>query len=354
MDYDCWKFHYRNMKILIIKLSAIGDVVQTLPALEAIKKTFPDSEITWVVEEAAAGILEGHPLINRLLVSHRRAWLRLLKNPFTAVQGLRFITGFVRNLRSIRYDIAIDFQGLFKSGILMGFACAERKIGFDRTREFSYLFLNERLPAYDIEKHALERYLDIARYLGAKDVSPACALPIEKEQEIISQRIDAVKPPGRRLVVMNPGARWTTKLWPERNFAELADLLILEKNALVIFTGGPDDRRMIERVVTLMKHGEVENWAGKTTLKEVAALASISDLFITTDTGSMHLAAAVGAKVLALFGPTAPWRTGPYGSSNRVVRSGIDCSPCFQRSCGKNVKCMTGITVADVMKKLPL
>jgi lipopolysaccharide heptosyltransferase I len=341
------------MKILIIKLSAIGDVVQTLPALEAIKKIFPESEITWVVEEAAAGILEGHPLINRLLVSQRKAWLRLLKNPFSAWRGLSNIIRFIYLLRKIYYDIAIDFQGLFKSGILIGFARADRKIGFDRTREFSYLFLNERLPAYDIEKHALERYLDIAQYLGARDVSPACVLPIKEEQEKIKQRIQAVKPTGRRLVIVNPGARWTTKLWPERNFAELADRLIQEKNATVIFTGGPNDRRMIERVLTLMKNSNVENWAGETTLKELAALASVSDLFITTDTGSMHLAAAVGAKVLALFGPTAPWRTGPYGRSNTVVRSGIDCSPCFQRTCGKNVQCMRGITVADVMNKLP-
>jgi len=242
------------MKILIIKLSAIGDVVQTLPALEAIKKIFPDSEITWVVEEAAADLLVGHPLINRLLVSHRRAWLRQLKNPFTTWRGLSGITRFILSLRSIHYDIAIDFQGLFKSGVLIGFARAGRKIGFDRTRELSYLFLNERLQAYDIEKHALERYLDIARYLGARDVSPLCSLPIEQERGIINQRIDAVKPPGRRLVVMNPGARWTTKLWPERNFAELADWLIQEKNATVIFTGSPDDREMVERIVTLMRN----------------------------------------------------------------------------------------------------
>ena len=341
------------MKILIIKLSAIGDVVQTLPALEAIKRTFPDSEITWVVEEPAAGILEGHPLINRLLISQRSAWLRLLKNPFTAWQGLSSIIRFVRILRSITYDIAIDFQGLLKSGVIIGIARAGRKIGFDRTREFSYVFLNERLPAYDIEKHALERYLDIAKYLGAKDVLPACALSIEQEQEKINRRMQAVKSPGRRLVIMNPGARWTTKLWPEKNFAELADRLIQEKNVTVIFSGGPEDRRMIERILSLMKHGGIENWAGQTTLKELAALASASDLFITTDTGSMHLAAAVGAKVLALFGPTAPWRTGPYGPSNTVVRSGIDCSPCFQRTCEKNVQCMAGITVEDVMNSLP-
>ena len=339
------------MKILIIKLSAIGDVVQTLPALEAIKGTYPDSDITWVVEEAAAGILEGHPLINRLLVSRRRAWLRMLKNPLTAAKGIGGITGFIRELRSARYDIAVDFQGLLKSGMLIGLSRARRKIGFDRTRELSYLFLNERLPAYNIEKHALERYLDVARYLGANEPSSACTLPIEREVAAIRGKIEVQNALVRPLVVMNPVARWETKLWPEQNFAELADRLVKERNAVVIFTGSPADRSVNDRIISMMGEKAV-NWAGETTLKELAALASISDLFITTDTGPMHVAAAVGAQVLALFGPTAPWRTGPYGPSHVVVRTGISCSPCFGKRCKENVGCMRGITVDEVMGKV--
>jgi len=341
------------MKILFIKLSAIGDVVQTLPALEAIKKRFPDSEITWVVEEAAAGILEGHPLIDRLLVSRRRAWIRMLRNPLKAVRGVREIIRFMGELRKERYDIAIDFQGLSKSGMLIGLASAARKIGFDRTRELSYLFLNERLPAYDVEKHALERYLDIARYLGAKDPSPFCTLPIEQEVVAIRKKIDDIGLQGRPLVVMNPVARWKTKLWLERNFADLADRLVKEKQAAVIFTGGSGDRAVIDRIISMMSETAM-NWAGETTLKELAALASVSDLFITTDTGPMHLAAAAGANVVALFGPTAPWRTGPYGKSHIVVRAGLKCSPCFQRTCEIGVRCMEEITVADVMEKIKL
>jgi heptosyltransferase-1 len=339
------------MNILLIKLSAIGDVVQTLPALESIKKTYPDSEITWVVEEAAAGILEGHPLIDRLLISRRKAWIRMLRNPSTLVSGMGNIMRFIRELRSVQYDIAVDFQGLLKSGVLIGLSRAKRKIGFDRTRELSYLFLNERLPAYDIEKHALERYLDVARYLGAQDPSPACTLPIEHEVSAIRARIEALQPGGRPLVVMNPVARWKTKLWPERSFAELADRLIQEKNAVIIFTGSPADRAVVDGIISLMSRNAV-NWAGETTLKELAALASLADHFITTDTGPMHLAAAAGAKVLALFGPTAPWRTGPYGQSHTVIRTGIECSPCFKRTCNNQMRCMTGITVEDVMEKI--
>lgn len=339
------------MKILLIKLSAIGDVVQTLPALEAIKKLYPAGEITWIVEEAAADILEGHPLIDRVLVSRRKALTGMLKHPCTFMRGLRGIIGFFRELRADHYDLAVDFQGLLKSGILIGLARAKRKIGFDRTREFSYLFLNERLPAYDPEKHALERYLDVARYLGAHDPAPTCTLPIEHEISRMRQRTADIKEAGKPLVVINPVARWKTKLWRESNFAELADRLVLEKKAAVIFTGSAADRDVNQRIIARMKQA-AKNWAGQTSLKELAALAALSDLFITTDTGPMHLAAAAGAKVLALFGPTAPWRTGPYGTSAVIVRTGIECSPCFKRKCEDNVRCMEGISVEDVMSRI--
>jgi heptosyltransferase I len=349
MDYDMQ--HMSAMKILIVKLSAIGDVVQTLPALEALKKNYPDSEITWVVEEASSGILEGHPLISHLLISQRKKWLHMLKNPLTAAQGFDHVIRFVRELRGIRYDIAIDFQGLFKSGIVIGLARASRKIGFNHSRELSFLFLNEKLPSYDVEKHALDRYLDIARYLGVKDPSPGCTLPIEQERKAIKQRLEGISERGHMLIVVNPVARWTTKLWPERNFAELADRLIREKNAVIVFTGSLEDRAVNDRILSMMAE-RAANWAGDTTLKELAALASFSDYFITTDTGPMHLAAAAGARVVALFGPTAPWRTGPYGSSHTVVRTGIDCSPCYQRQCDINMQCMYGITVEEVMRKI--
>jgi lipopolysaccharide heptosyltransferase I len=352
-EYGGWIIIATIMRILFVKLSAIGDVVQTLPALEAVKKTFPGSEIDWVVEEAAAGILEGHPLIDRLMVSRRKKWMRMLLCPSTFMRALGEIAGFLRQLRERRYDIAIDLQGLLKSGIIIGAARAKRKIGFDGTRELSYLFLNERMPAYDREKHALERYLDVARYLGAVDPSPACTLPIERERAVMGERTNVLVKDGRRLVVINPMARWKTKLWDEEKFARLADRLVTERHAVVIFTGSPDDRAITERIRGMMRENAL-NWAGETTLRELAALASLADLFITTDTGPMHLAAAAGAKVVALFGPTAPWRTGPYGPGHVVVRKGTVCSPCFRRNCDVGVRCMEEITVEDVMDKVPL
>ncbi len=340
------------MKILIIKLSAIGDVVQTLPAVEAIKRRFPDAQITWVVEEAAAGILEGHPAVSQVLVSRRKTWLRQLRSGTPFSEGVTGIHTFLQELRSVHYDIAVDFQGLLKSGIIIGLARASRKVGFAGTRELSYLFLNERLPAYDREQHALERYLAVARYFGATDPAATCSLPISSEKVNIRARVQKIRTPGRRLVVVNPVARWNTKLWPEPFFSALADRLIKDKQADVIFTGSAGDRSVSQRILANMQYPAVD-WSGATSLKELAALSTLSDLFITTDTGPMHLAAAAGARVLALFGPTAPWRTGPYGQGHIVLRTGIACSPCFKRSCEKATVCMSGISVDDVMRHLP-
>jgi lipopolysaccharide heptosyltransferase I len=339
-------------RILIIKLSAIGDVVQTLPALEAIKRAVPDSAIDWAVEEEAADILQGHPLIDRLLISRRKRWFSLLGRPATFREGCRDIIAFLGELRSRRYDIAIDFQGLLKSGILIGLCRSGRKIGFAGARELSWLFLNERLPAYDPEKHAVERYLDVARHLGAVDPPASCTLPIDRERTAVRERLAGEVKAGARLVVINPMARWRTKLWQEEKFAELADRLIAERNAAVIFTGSAADREVIARIRGRMR-GPALDWSGGTTLRELAALAERADLFITTDTGPMHLAAAAGGRVVALFGPTAPRRTGPWGTGHTVVRTDIECSPCFGRTCSIGVRCMTGITVDDVLNAVP-
>lgn len=340
------------VRILFIKLSAIGDVVQALPALEAVKQAIPESEIDWVVEEAAAGILEGHPLISRLLVSRRKTWLGMLRNPVTFREGAAGIGNFLSELRREQYDIAIDFQGLFKSGLVIGLSRARRKIGFARSRELSHCFLNERLPAYDLEKHALERYLDVARYLGARDPAATCSLPIERELSAVRERLVREVPEGKRIVVINPMARWVTKLWLEERFAGLADRIMTEKKAVVIFTGSPADREVTERIRKRMAEQALD-WTGGTSLKELAALGRIADVFITTDTGPMHLAAAAGGRVVALFGPTAPWRTGPYGTGHAVLRAGVDCSPCFTRTCDQGRRCMTDITIDDVMERLP-
>ena len=152
----------------------------------------------------------------------------------------------------------------------------------------------------------------------------------------------------RKLVAINPVARWKTKLWEKEKFAELSDWLNAQLGFHVVFTGSQSDRSIIEDIINRSDYGAI-NLAGKTSLKELAYLYSRCRLLISTDTGPMHIAAAMRCRVIALFGPTAPWRTGPYGKGHIVIRNPVDCSPCFRKNC-RDMRCMRTITT-DMVKK---
>ena len=340
------------MNILIVKLSAIGDVIHTLPALSALRAHYPAAHITWLVEAAAADLVVGHKSLDRVMVSHRKRWIRQLKGR-QRWQALTEIRRFWHDLRDTRYDIIIDFQALLKSGLLVWLARGERKIGFDKGmqhQEHSYLLLKERIPPVDMEVHALIRGLMLLRAIGIEAKSVVYDVPVSSEDRsrvkslLQTHGIDGSRP----LVAINPVALWETKLWRNDRFALLADRLINEHGVDVVFTGGPGDQAVIRDIRQMMRAPSAD-FSGRTTLTMSAALYQLSALLVTTDTGPMHLAAAVGTKVVALFGPTAPWRTGPFGEGHQVIRTAPPCSPCFKRRCDVHrCRCMTDITVAQV------
>ncbi len=340
------------MNILIVKLSAIGDVIHTLPALTALRRRYPDAHIAWLVEEAAADLVIGHRAVDRVLVSRRKRWLRRLRGAGRK-ESLREMRAFLRALRDTRYDLILDFQALLKSAVLIALARGRRKVGFGpglEHMEHSYLFLNERVPAVDMEIHALDRGLMLLEALGIPRGPVTYDLPVGKSEqravdELLRRRgIDASKP----LVAVNPVAKWETKLWSPASFARLADRLVDRCGARVVFTGSAQDRPVIADIRSRMAFAAA-NLAGETSLKTLAALYRCCRLLVSTDTGPMHLACAVGTPVVALFGPTAPWRTGPYGQRHRVVRTGIACSPCFKRTCPLGTgDCMREIPVSRV------
>ena len=349
------------MKILIIKLSAIGDVIHTFPSLNAIRDHFPDAHITWVAEEAAASLLEGHRALDRVLISKRKRWIQGLRGP-NRWKCLREMVRFVRDLRDTRYDLVFDFQQLLKSGVLAGLARGDRKIGFGKGMqhmEKSYLFLNKTIPPVSMEHHALKRYLMLVAAAGIPVRKIVYDLPVEEEdRKAVSDHLgrpestDSKPDADSAFVVLNPMANWETKLWRNDRFADLADRLIQAYGVRVVFTGGPGDEPMIADIRSRME-GVALNLAGRTSLKQLAALYQRARCVITTDTGPMHLAAAVGTPVVALFGPTAPWRTGPFGPGHRIVRLGPACSPCFKRRCPRPYRqCLEAVTVSDVLKEL--
>ncbi|OPX41668.1 MAG: hypothetical protein B1H13_00800 [Desulfobacteraceae bacterium 4484_190.3] len=336
------------MNILIVKLSAIGDVVHTLPSLAALRKLYPKSHITWVVEEASSDIIRGHPHLDRVIISRRKRWIENLKKFHYIKITISEIRLFIKTLRDRKYDLVIDFHGLSKSSMIVILGGGKRKLGYDSMQELSGLFLNEKIPE-DMEKHAVDRYLDFIRYLGTDIDNPEFYIPIEEENRTRVERllkangIDINEP----FVTVNPVAFWDTKLWEDVKFARLCDRIAEDLKQKVVFTGNSGDGR-IKHIQSMMNFPSV-NLEGQTTLKDLAYLYKLSVLLVTTDSGPMHIAAAMNAPTVALFGPTDPSRTGPYGKGHIVVRKKMSCSPCFLKKCDTK-RCMKEITVEEVFE----
>jgi len=336
-------------RILLVKLSSFGDVLHGLPFLEALRTAFPAGQITWLVEEAYAPLLHGHPALDEVWAVPR---VRFGQN--VGRTELLSLVRLLRRMRATAFDLVIDLQGLLKSALWVAMAKSPRKVGYDRTRELSYLPLTERLAPYDPEAHAVWRYLHVARYLGAPPALPRFRLgltPVFPAALIRGENAFAdelvLVPRDRALVVLHPGARWATKLWPPASWAKLADWLIREKGLAVVITGSVADRELAGQIIKHM-HEKVLNLAGRTSLAELAGIMQKARLAVTADTGPMHLAAALGTKVVALFGPTAPGRTGPFGPGHRVMRLGLTCSPCFKRHCPEPW-CLRGLSPEAAM-----
>ena len=338
-----------TVEILIIKLSAIGDVTHTLPALEALHHRFPESNITWLVEEKAQDIIQEHPYLKRVLVSKRKTWLKNFKSPSLWYTTIKDIKSFTRELRSQNYDMVIDFQGLLKSGMLVFLSRGKKKIGYDKAREMSSIFLNKRITPYPIDGHAVERNMNLVKYLGVKSEKVSFTMCIGEEDKRRAEHhlSDNKINKNKRLVAISSQAGWATKIWNPLKLAKLSDRIIEDFDVQIIFTGVEDDKPSIENILFSMDHMPV-NLAGKTTLKELAYILSLSDLMITMDSGPMHIASAMGTPTVALFGPTAPSRTGPYCNNAIIIRNRLHCSPCFKRKCD-TMACMNEISIDDVL-----
>jgi heptosyltransferase I len=330
-------------RILLVKLSSFGDVLHALPTLEALRAAFPQGRITWLVEAAYAPLLAGHPALDEVWVAPRLRPGQIFRRGNPAI-----LQDLLGRLRTRRFEMVIDLQGLLKSAVWVALARGPRKVGYDRTREGSYLALTERVPPYDPEAHAVWRYLNLAHHLGAPGAVPPARprfrLNLGADVEIRRFIPDA----GRRpLAVLHPGARWASKLWPGASWAGLADWLSREQGFQVAVTGSPADRALADQIFLRLREPAI-NLVGRTSLADLAGVLQAARLAVTTDTGAMHLAAALDVPLAALFGPTAPWRTGPFGTGHQIVRLGLDCSPCFKRHCPAP-RCLTDLPVAQVM-----
>lgn len=319
-------------RLLIVKMSAMGDVVMSLPALLALKQSFPNLKVDWLVEPPAAGLLSGHPLLNRVIVSPRKKLSALLKSGrLIAAKGLW--AGFIGELKAVEYDVVLDLQGLIKSAAMVRLARGRRKVGFAKTREHSGWALNEKMAAYDPERHAALRYLDAAAYLGAEisETPPERYYWPPAEAAAEARSLTGEKP----YLVLNPGAKWATKRWAQANWQNLAKGLAGRSELAMVISGGPEDAGAGQAIAEAVP-GRALNLCGRTSLPVLASVLEGAAMTITGDTGPMHLAAAVGGGGLALFGPTRPWRTGPFGGRFQVLSPPLTCLGCLNKKCARD------------------
>ncbi len=315
------------MKILFVKLGALGDVINTLPLAVSLKKNI-DACITWLVEPLSFPIVNGHPSVDRVILFERKNWRRAL--PYV-----------LSELRSECFDITLDLQRILKSAYFSMATRSSRRIGFDkgRCKESTWMFPFERIPRADAGRHMAVQYLDFARYLGVYD-------PVINWDIPVSGIIPFNLP--EKYVVLNIGATKKANLWPEKYFSELAEMITSHFGIRSIITGGREDVISSESIAE--KSGDcVINLAGKTTIPELKEIIAGAELVVSCDTGPMHLAVALGRPVIALFGPSDPGRTGPlYGE---VIRKSQDCAPCNKRNCD-DPRCMRDISPRDVLERM--
>jgi len=310
-------------RILIIKPSALGDVVHGLPVLRLLRARFPDAQIDWLIARPFANLIEGHPDLNNLIELDRnpRAFLRL-----------------AWTLRSASYDWAIDLQGLARSAVLTFATRAAVRVGFAYARELAPLAYNQRVAAREVGRHAVERYLDVAEHLGC-DRGPVEFVFASTPADLafVNDRTQHLGP----FAVIAPGTNWPSKRWPVEHFAKLS-VSLKDKGFAIVIVGGNDAVEIAKSIPCDL------NLAGSTTLKQLVELLGAASIVVANDSGPMHIASALGTPLVVPFGPTDANLTGPFGRPQSVIRASLPCSPCFSRDCS-HISCLSRISPDNVL-----
>lgn len=307
--------------ICIIKPSALGDIVQAMPVIPTLREAFPNARISWVIKRELRDLLTGHPDLFEVIecpAAKLSAWLK-----------------FFSELRSRKFDLVLDLQGLFRTALMTVATGARLKAGLQTAREGSRFSVHYLLQNTSRAVPATVRYHRIAEELGRDDVPETAHIPIPPEVEDAVSR--CLSSDGRMLVTIHAGAQWVTKRWPPEKFAEIALRVVNEWNARIVLVGVGSElplTQVIERAILQQRSSaDVINLAGKTTLKELAGVLGRSDYVISNDSGPMHLGAAMGRPTLGIFTCTSPLRSGPPGSRNVLVSTSLPCAAGYHKIC---------------------
>jgi lipopolysaccharide heptosyltransferase I len=318
-------------RILIVRLSSLGDIIHTLPAFAALRRAFPEAKIRWAVEEKGKEILDLVPGIDEIKVIGKRKWRR-------SVSGLKD-----------REQTAVDFQGLVKSALLAFLSRSRRRLGFSRENlkePLASVFYTERLsPIPEEEGHVVSKNLKLLQLLGLNEdrFDFPMEIPAEVGRSVRTKLEAAGWTEDKKIVVHNVGAAWATKRWFPEKWMEMLAKVRLSDSFPFLLWGNEEERRLAEAVAT--KTGV--KIAPDMSIKEVIALLRLTSLLVSGDTFALQAACALDVPVVALFGPTNPRRNGPFRKRDKVVSAALACSPCYKHEC-PTLKCLHAISVEDV------
>ncbi len=323
-------------RFLIIRLSSLGDIIHTLPAFSALRTAFSDAHITWAVEEPGQEILELVPGLDRIAVvkARQRKWY---------TQSFRNALGQLRKEIRARDQVALDFQGLIKSGLIARLSNAEQRIGFNRAdlREpAASHFYTHRAAKFQNHRHVIYKNLELLQILGIKQDKLVFPLVLpENLQAHVLEKLTSLGFDGRsKLVVVNVGAAWETKRWPAVKWIQTLKAMADPSIFPVILWGTEMERSLAQEITTGCKVPAVPFL----TLKEVLALLKKADLVVSGDTFALQAACALARPVVAIFGPTDPKRNGPFCKEDRFAFQPLECSYCYKRTCS-DTKCLEAL-----------
>ena len=325
---------HRPWKILLVKPSALGDIVHTLPVLDELRDLFPDARIDWVVNRSYCDLVEGHPALNRVIPFDRGVFRG------GVIGGIGRVAAFGGSLRRERYDIVFDLQGLLRSGLMTLATNARYRIGFAHAREGSAFCYTHRVPV-DLASvvHAVERNRAILQWFRASDLAMPAAkfrVPIQPlAAEWANQQLHGLPRP---FVMVSVGSRWLTKRWLPEHFAELLHAAQTEFNGSVVFVGSPDEKGLADSVVPSLP-GRSLNLVGNSSLAQLGAILQMADVMVANDTGPLHLAAALGVPVVAPYTCTRIDRHGPYLQLQQAVATTVACHGSYLKTCDRMI-CM--------------
>ncbi len=340
------------MKVLIVKVSALGDVIHSLPVLAYLHSACPEVEIDWMVEEGFSSVLNDHPLIDRVIPIKTKHWRKL-----SLLRMLKEVGSFIGELRQSRYDFVFDLQGNSKSGFFTLLSRGRGKYGFDfrQVREWpNLLATNHRVALSEEEHHVAQRALAVVQAAVPSAKMPPLAGPLHvlpEAREQVERQLQELQLGERSLVVLHYGTTWQTKLWSLEGWQQLAVKLINQTKLMPLLTWGNEAELQAATAIARATDNRALIWP-RGSLPELVALLKRVDLVVGCDTGPIHIAAALGTPTVSLYRVTDARRNGPLGDNHRCLQTPLECARCLRKECERDEQCSMSITAEEVYRAI--